>query len=147
MSRFTDAPNEVTEKLNEVINSHFPSYNNCHFKVLMDSKRKKSKGKTVFASIKKADEKEKFFTSDNYNPDGVNFIVFIDGNVWDNITDQDKERLLYHELCHIEYDPDSNNPWKIKGHDFNGFEEEMRQFPDIFDTWKNLTDIADSVYD
>ncbi len=147
MSRFSDAPQEVEELLQDVIKEKTPEFDGVQIKILMDSKKKKSKGKYVFASIKKANEKEKFLTANNINPDGVDYFLFIDENIFDNIDEEDKRRLLYHELLHIERDVEKDDPWKIRDHEITGFHNEVDNDPDVFKAWDRLAEIAASIYE
>jgi hypothetical protein len=113
----------------------------------MDGKRKKSKGRTVFASIKKANDKEKYFTSDNLNPDGVDYLLFIDDNIFSNIGKEDKIRILRHELRHVYYDSEKDDPWKITPHDFEDFVAEVELNKEDPNWSLRISEIAESVYD
>lgn len=147
MSRYTEAPQEVVDLMNRVIEEHFSELVNCYIKILLDNKKRKSKGQYSVASIKKTNEKEKYLSADDFYPQGYDFLMIIDENIFHNISEDDKLKIIFHNLSHILYDPEAKDPYKIQDHDFVGFKKETETFPDIFDTWDRLQEIADSVYD
>jgi len=147
MSRFIEAPQEVLNELNEVVDEWFPNYKSCNIKVLMDSKRSKSKGRTVFASIKKANDKEKYFTSSNIYPDGADYLLFIDDNIFSNIGKEDRVRILRHELRHIYFDSEKDDPWKVIPHDFEDFVAEVELNKEDPNWSLRVLEIAESVYE
>lgn len=147
MSRYQEAPQEVLNLLDEVLEEHFPELANCYIKVLMDSKKRQSKGRITFASIKKASDMERHLSTDNFVREGYDYIMMIDGNIWDNITTEDKTRIIRHELRHIHYDPESKSPYKIQDHDIQDFREEIRLNQDDPDWDMRVYEIAESVYD
>jgi len=147
MSRFSEAPEEIYGMMKQVMEEKALPYEGAQIKILMDSKKKKSKGKYCFASIKKANEKEKFLTADNINPDGCDYFLFIDENIFDNIDEEDKKRILYHELLHIERDVEKDDPWKLRDHEITGFHDEVDGDPDVFRAWDRVAEIAVSIYE
>lgn len=147
MSRYLSAPQDVSDKLNEIREEHFPELVNCHIMVLMDTKKRKSKGRYVFASIKKMSDCERFLSADNFVTEGYDYLMVIDNNMWQNISDEDKIRLVFHELCHIFIDNEAKNPYKTVDHDITGFKKEFDTFSDIMETWERLSEISESIYE
>jgi hypothetical protein len=113
----------------------------------MDSKRSKSKGRTVFASIKKANDKEKYFTSSNIYPDGADYLLFIDDNIFSNIGKEDRVRILRHELRHIYFDSEKDDPWKVVPHDFEDFVAEVELNKEDPNWSLRISEIAESIYE
>ena len=147
MSRYLDAPETVIEMMNNIKKEHFPELANCKIKILMDSKKKMNKGNYVFGRIKSTNELEKYLTADNMNTDGNDFIMFLDSNLFDNITIADEEKIIRHELRHLTYDSNSNsNPYKLVGHDVEDFKAELELNKDDMDWKDRVSSIAESIY-
>ncbi|MFW6046348.1 MAG: putative metallopeptidase [Candidatus Woesearchaeota archaeon] len=125
MSRFEEATGEPYEIVNGLIGEHFPELSGAKFEIVFDTKKRKSAGRIVFARIQSTNDLAKYFTADQENPDGVDYILYIDKNLWNNITSEDKKRLIYHELCHCDVDLDKKKPFGIKDHDIQMFESEI----------------------
>ena len=147
MSRYLPAPEEVTTLLNKIIEEHFPELESCHIMVLMDTKKRKSKGRYVFASIKKMSECERFLSSDNFVTEGYDYLMFVDNNMWENITTEDKTRVLRHELRHCFVDHEAKQPYKVQDHDIQDFREEIRLNQDDPDWDVRVADIMESIYE
>jgi len=123
MPKFKDVPNSVYELKDQVVKQYFSNLVNAKFKILFYEKAKKSKGRVVLAYIKMTSSLEKFLSPDDYD-----YILFIDENIW-NITDKtpkDRERLIRHELRHCFVDIEAKQPYKLVGHDFEDFTEEVK---------------------
>lgn len=147
MGRYSEPTQEVWDIIGKIIDDHFPYLANCHIMVLMDSKKRKSREKYIFASIKQLNEKERYLSADNYVTEGYDFLLTIDENVFDNIVVDDKIRLLRHELRHISYDPDNKKPFKVRDHDFCDFKEEIELNKDDPMWGEKLSEIAESIYE
>lgn len=147
MSRYTEATQDVLDLMGEIVEEYYPQLVNCHIKVLMDGKKRKSKGRYTFASIKKTNDKEKYLSADNYVSEGYDYIMIIDGNIYENITLEDKKRIIRHELRHVYYDSEAKNPYKMQDHDIQDFREEIRLNRDDPDWDIRVFDIACSIYE
>lgn len=146
MSRYMEAPENIVDMMNSIKKEYFPQLVNCKIKILMDSKKKMNKGSFVFGRIKSTNELERYLTSSNLDYEGSDFIMFLDSNLFDNITNEDKIRIIRHELRHIFFDSEAKNPYKIIDHDINDFKIEVelnREDPD----WDlRVASIADAIY-
>lgn len=147
MSRYTEAPQEVLDVFEEVLDEYFPELRNCYVKILMDSKKRKSKGSYTFASIKKLNDREKYLSIDNHAPNGYDYLMVIDGNIWGNITKDDKVRIIRHELRHVDINTEKKDPYQIVDHDVNDFMEEIKLNKDDPEWSVRVTDIASSIYE
>lgn len=127
MTRYEDVGSDVYKLLKELIEERFTELRNCNIKLLFDNKKKKSKGKLVLAQIQKPNEFVKFFTIDEAGTDrGYDYIITIDKVCWGLADEDDKKRLLSHELRHTDVDIDSErNPYKLRGHTVEDFMEEI----------------------
>lgn len=147
MSRYLSAPQDVLDKIDEIREEHFPELASCHIMVLMDTKKRKSKGRYVFASIKKMSDCERFLSADNFVTEGYDYLMVIDSNMWENISDEDKIKVVRHELRHCFYDAEAKNPFKIQDHDIQDFRSEIQLNKDDPDWDMRVADIMDSIYE
>jgi hypothetical protein len=70
MTRYLPASDELETVFSEVLNAKFPGMNDVKFKLLFDSKKRVRKGRLLLASTELANEKLRYFTSDNNAPEG-----------------------------------------------------------------------------
>lgn len=126
MARYYEADQAIYGMLETIIYDRFPNLRAASVKVLMDTKSKIDKltQRMTFASIKLANEVEKFLSKDGHNLGGTDYIMFINDLVWDLARDKDKKRVLSHELCHTFIDDKGN--YKIIKHDIEDFHAEIQ---------------------
>jgi len=128
MGRFRDADDSVLEIVRKVRENNFPELQGSEIKVLLDQKKRMSGGKIVLGRMKKTNELERHLSSSETGSDeGYDYIMYLDELAWDIANDEEREKLVRHELRHCSVDIESNtNPYKIRGHDIEDFEEEIR---------------------
>lgn len=125
MSRFESVPEDVQEFVERIKNDAFPQLVNASVLVLFDTKKRKSGGNYVLGRMTKSNDLIKHLTED-LSDDGVDYIIYLDQAVWNEIEEADKVRLVRHELCHCEFDIDSRaNPYKIRDHEVQDFYSEI----------------------
>ncbi len=126
MSRYYEADQQVYALMEGLIDERFPNLRGARMKVLMDSKVKIDilTQRMTFASIKSANEVERFLSRDGHNLNGTDYIMFICDLVWELAGDQDKLRIISHELRHSFLDDKGN--FKIVKHDIEDFHAEIR---------------------
>lgn len=129
MGRFEDASDDVIAVVNEVRQADFTSLQGAEIKVLMDQKKRLSGGKIVLGRMKKTNELERHLSvNESGTNEGFDYILYLDELAWDIASEEDRRRLVRHELQHCDVDIESaTNPYKIKGHDIEDFEEEIRR--------------------
>lgn len=125
MSRYIDAPKACTDLAESIISEHFPdlhSLSRSKIKILLDSKKKMSKGKLCLGSCQKPNEMVKHFTiPETKDAAGYQYIIPLDAIAWDVMNDVDKVRLLRHELRHVGVMDDDNPKPSINPHDLEDF--------------------------
>lgn len=129
MGRFEDAETDVVAFVNGVRRSEgFTALQGAEIKIIFDLKKRTSGGKIVLGRMKKANELEKHLTADAIgNGEGCDYIMYLDKKAWDLADEDQRTKLVRHELRHCNVDIDSaTNPYKVKGHDIEDFEEEIR---------------------
>jgi len=126
MLRFEDVPTEINDIFREVRAEHFPELRNANIKILYDLKKRQSNGKITLARIQKTNDLLRYLTIDeSAENEGHDYIIFIDKKIFDNITREEKIKILRHELRHTLVDIDSNTPYKLIPHDIEDFHEEI----------------------
>lgn len=125
MSRYYEADQPIYTMLENIIGERLPSLEGIKFKVLIDTKTKidKLKGRVIFATIKSANEVEKFLSQDGHNLNGIDYIIFITDLVWKLASPTDKRRIISHELRHCFLDEEGN--CKLVKHDIEDFYAEI----------------------
>lgn len=127
MGRYEDATEDAVDLVRIAVEAHFPELQGCNIKVLFDMKKRTSGGKIVLGRIKKANELEKHFTIEQTtNDEGFDYIVFLDKKAWELADEDDKVRLVRHELRHTHVDIDAASPYKLRGHTVEDFYSEIR---------------------
>jgi hypothetical protein len=144
--RYEDVDSSVNDLFGEVISENFTHLVNTKIKIVLDNKKKKSKGKLVLSRIKKTDDLLQFLTTEEVE-EGYNYILFLDKTCWNNIEDIDRKRILRHELNHIHIDMDKTNPYCLQDHDFSDFHIEVLRNADD-PAWANrLGELTEAIYE
>lgn len=148
MGRFRDADDSVLEIVRSVREENFPNLQGAEIKVLMDTKKRTSGGKLVLGRMKKVTELEKHLTADESgNGEGFDYFMYLDELAWDIAGEEDRRRLVRHELRHCDVDVDAANPYKVKGHDIEDFEEEIRLNQDHLSWGRELAERTQLEYE
>ena len=124
--RYEDVTDTVMEMFRRVKSQYFPELKNAKIKVLFDLKKRKSGGQVVIGRIVKANDLIRHLTKNGNAEEGYDFIITLDKKCWDHITDEDRVKILRHEMRHTSYDLESeDNPYKLVDHSILDFYEEM----------------------
>lgn len=145
MSRFEDAPAQ-TEEFVMNVREKFPNLDGALIKVMYDTKKRKSGGRLVLGRIKKTNDELKAFAVDEAGQP-FDYVMYLDKMVWDNISPEDRERLVFHELCHCVTDFDSNDQYKIQDHEIQTFYAEIEFTKDDPRWAERVGAIAEQLYD
>jgi hypothetical protein len=124
--RYEDVTDTVMEMFRRVKSQYFPELKNAKIKVLFDLKKRKSGGQVVIGRIVKANDLIRHLTKNGNAEEGYDFIITLDKKCWDHITDEDRVKILRHEMRHTSYDLESeDNPYKLVDHSILDFYEEV----------------------
>ena len=141
--RYEETGNEVGKLFLSVQKKYFPELNNVNFELVFDTKKRIKNGKFVFAQIKKADDLIQYFSTHD-----VDYVIFLDKNIWDAISEEDKIRIVRHELRHVFIDARTEDvKYKIRPHDFEDFRAEVILNKDDPDWAERVALVAESLYD
>jgi len=144
MNRYLPASQELESVFYEVLNDRFPGMANIQFKLLLDTKKRLKKGRLILATTEVANEKIKYFSADNAAPEGVDYIMIVDSVAWEFAQDDDKRRIISHELCHVFVD--EKGKYKLIDHDITDFIAEIKRNEDKQHWFSDLGDLVENIY-
>jgi hypothetical protein len=145
MNRYIEANENLYEIFNEVLQERFPGFVNIKFKLLFDTKRRMKKGKLVLATTELVNEKVKLLSADDVAPEGYDYLIIVDSVVWEYAQEDDKHRLISHELNHVFID--EKGKYKILDHDVEDFFVEIERNADKPNWASELAFTAEAVYE
>ena len=147
MSRFEEAVTEVTDKVQYVVRNKFPQLNGCNIEVVMDTKKRKSGGRYTLVKLDKASPIMRHISADNTNPDGVDYILYLDKTVYNEMSDLDRGRIIAHGLYHAECDFEKEIPYLVRKPTVQTFYEEISDNEDDARWAERLDLMAEGVYE
>jgi len=146
MSRFEDVSKEVDDFVRTVRKDYFGELASANIKVLYDTKKRKSKKRIVVSRIQKANDLIKCLTMDDINEE-VDYILYIDKEVFASIDDSDKVRLIRRELRHCFVDMEANNdPYSLQDFEISDFYDEIDLNKDDPRWFERVLTVAESIY-
>ncbi len=144
--RYEDANESLVEVYLKIAEERFPNTcANLNIKLMFDTKRRVSRGKLTLASVEIASEKIKYFTKNEVELDGVDYILIVDKKAWELANEKDKARLVSHELRHVFVDETGKR--KLLPHDIEDFAAEVKLNVDAPDWGNNLATLVIDVYE
>ena len=149
MNRFEDVSDYVVALVDRVQGQWFPELARARFKVLFDTKRRKSRGNWVLARIQRTNEVLRHLTKEEARSEvGYDYILYLDKAVWEAIDEKDRLRIVRHELRHCFYDIETTTtPYKLVGHDVEDFLMEIELNKDDPRWRERCAAVASSLYD
>jgi len=124
--RYEDVSETAMEMFRKVKGQYFPELKNAKIRLLFDLKKRKSGGRVVVARILKANDLMRHLTKNAIAEEGYDFIITVDKKCWDHVTDEDRVKILRHELRHVSFDIEADdNPYKLVNHSIMDFYEEV----------------------
>jgi hypothetical protein len=144
MSQFRKADSSVYTTFLDMIEKVFPNLSSYSFGLLYREKIKKSKGGVIMAEICQPTKLLSYFAkNDNGNP--FDFLIIVDEMAWCCANDNDKIRLMRHELRHISIS--EKGVARLIGHDFQDFYAECDLNADDPSWGQKLAEIILAGYD
>ena len=125
--RYEDVTDDVADMLKEIRSTYFPELRNAKIKLLFDLKKRQAGGMLVLGRIMKTYDLLRHLTMDQVEAvEGYDYIIALDKLCWQTITDEDRARIIRHELRHTYFDIDAENtPYKLQNHTIADFYEEV----------------------
>lgn len=146
-SRFEEATTDVAEKVRQVIRDKFPQLNGCNIEIVMDTKKRKSGGKFVLVKLDKTSPIIRHVTADNSNPEGVDYILYLDKTVYQEMNDTDRERVIAHGLYHADANFEKDIPYGVRKPTVQTFYEEIADNSDDARWAERLDLMAEGIYE
>lgn len=143
--RYVDCNDDLVRVFLDVVEERFPAFIHLNIKLLFDTKKRVSAGKIVLASISTTSAMTKFFSRDNNAIDGYEFVIIVDLKAWELASENDKRRIISHELQHIFIDEKGSA--KLVGHEIEDFYQEIELNNDDPEWRRNLTIQLVAMYD
>jgi len=113
MATYTEAPQSVIHLAEQIINQHHHNLLEAKIAFVMRDEAPKSNGRSVAAQAQKV-------TALNQALIDYDFLIWIAEDRWDKLSEDQKEALIDHELCHCWGWP---GMWKMRHHDIEEFQE------------------------
>lgn len=125
--RFEEVTKEELALMEDLRKEYFEDTKQAKVKLLFDVQKRSSKGKLVLGRCKRTDDLIRHLTQEEAETmRGYDFIISLDKKAWtEAASDEDKVRVLRHELRHIEYDPDNKDFFVLRPHDIEDFSAEI----------------------
>lgn len=143
--RYVEADESLIGVFSKVLEKRFAQYSYLNFKLVYDLKKRTKNSNLILASIELASPKIKFFSQDKKAEEGYDYVLFIDKCAWELASDNDRERLISHELRHVFID-ELGRP-KIVGHELEDFYAELELNRDDPEWGRKLSILVMDVYD
>ncbi len=143
--RYEDANESLVELYLKVAEERFQTIANLNIKLMFDTKRRVSMGKLRLATVEIANEKIKYFTRNEIELEGVDYIVIVDKKAWELASEKDRIRLISHELRHVFVDETGKH--KLLPHDIEDFASEVKLNIDDPDWANKLATLVVDVYE
>jgi len=149
MSRYDDVTDDVIELLDKVREEWFPELRSAKIKVMFDTKKRTSGGKVVIARIQKTNDLQKYLTKEEVMSDfGYDYFLYLDKMIWtQGTTDEDKKKILQHELLHTSVDMEKDNSYVVRGHEVETFYDEIDRCKDDPRWAERLVEVGLSLYE
>lgn len=147
--RYEEVTDEVLDMLRNVRATHFPELRNAKIKVLYDVKRRRSGGRITLGRIMKTNDLLRHLTIDQVDStEGFDYIVTLDKTCWEAVGDDDRIRIIRHELRHAYFDIDSEeNPYKLVDHSILDFYEEVETNKDDPRWSERVSALTEAIYE
>jgi len=147
--RYEEVTKEAGKLLDEVQIKYFPELKNAKIIMLFDLKKRSSGGRVVLGRIMKTNDLLRHLTKNEAEAvEGYDYIVTLDKQGWNAMGNDDKVRLLRHELRHTYYDIESeSNPYKLIDHSITDFYEEVELNKDDPRWRERLATVVGDIYE
>jgi hypothetical protein len=142
-----ETPDDQTKKLVEKITEEkFPSLAGCVIETIFKTNKSKSKGTYVVAKLDKPTPILKHVYASN-NGNELDYILYLDMNVFESLSDEDKELIIKHTLEYADVNMDAKNPYGLRKAEVETFYDIIEQTKEDPRWQQRLQDIAANIYE
>jgi hypothetical protein len=147
MSRFADIDPDTKKMINEIISKDFSHLTQAKIKMVFDEKKRKSGGRYQLGKMQKSNDLIRYLTTrEAMDPEGFDYLMFIDENVFEVLDQKDKVRLVRHLLQYADIDFEAEKPYKIRKEEVATWYDELEYNKDDPKWYERLEVIAESIY-
>jgi len=147
MIRFTDVDTDTKKMINEIISKDFSHLTQAKIKMIFDQKKRKTGGRYQLGKMQKSNDLIRYLTSrEALDPEGFDYLMFIDENVFEALEQMDKVRLVRHLLQYADIDFEAEKPYKIRKEEVITWYDELEYNKDDPKWFERLEVIAESIY-
>lgn len=149
MLRFENVPESVAKLATTIQEKYFLELLSIKIKYLFDTKRNVSNGRICLGRCRKTDDFVKYFSTEETKDDeGYQYVITLDKVAYDNINNNDRTRLLRHELRHVSIsERDDGFVYRINPHDIEDFVTEIELNSDDPRWSMRIAQLVEDIYD
>lgn len=145
-NRYARGSEEANKLVKQAIKQWFPALEPAIVQILFDTKKRMKGNKLILGQIRRANDLIRRLT-DDICEEGCDYIMFLDRVVFENISKQDKMRLVRHELRHCKVEGTPEKPkYKVVPHDIEDFEIEIELNKDNVGWAREAAQMALEIY-
>lgn len=145
-NRFEETDAVTQSFVESVMNENFPHLRGCQIITIFDTKKRKAGGRFAITKFVKTNDMLRHITADNINPEGADYVMNIDKQVWAVLSERDRLRIIRHTLQHADVDLDKDQPYSIRNPEVSTFYAEIEFNKDDPQWMERIENIADHVY-
>lgn len=145
--RYENVDSSVTDLVSDVLQTYFNDLAGAKIKVIFDTRKRTHGGNIVLGRMQKCNELIKYLTDDDeQSPEGYDFFLYLDKNIYEALDDAQRRQVIFHELCHCGVDFDRDDPYYIVPHDVETFYVEIEYNVGDPRWYEALSTVANAVY-
>ncbi|KPA12913.1 hypothetical protein MHK_006891 [Candidatus Magnetomorum sp. HK-1] len=147
MSRFSDVDPDTEKLIKETISKDFSHLVQAKIKMIFDQRKRKTGGRFQLGKMQKSNDLIRYLTCrETGDPEGFDYLLFIDENVFEVLDQMDRVRLVRHLLQYADIDYEAERPFKIRKEEVITWYDELEYNKDDPKWFERLEVIAESVY-
>ena len=143
---FEIADDDTKKLVDKIVEDKFSSLNGCVIDPIFKMKKSKSKGEYVVSKLEKPSPIIKHLYS-RINGNELDYILFLDENIYNALSNSDKELVIEHTLMYADVNMEANNPYGLRKAEIETFYDILDRTKDDLRWQQRLQDIAASIYE
>ena len=136
---------DIRKLIGDSIEKNFSHLTGCLIEPIFFNKKKMSKGKYQLAVLSKPNPLVKHLY-EAVNGNDLDYILFIDFNLYYELDEHDKELAITHTLEYADVDMDKSNPYTLRGAEVETFYDEIERTKENQMWHQRHQDIASQFY-
>lgn len=115
---WSEVPNSVVEMAQQIIRSFHHELEDARIGFLFKRSPSITNGKRTWGKALKVNPRYQIFVD-------LDFIIWLDQEIWEGLPDERRQALVDHELCHCDF---TTGEAKLRYHDFEEFHEIVKRY-------------------